>query len=113
MSEARVVLLVVTDLLARSRLEEALRAGGARVVNARTLAPAPEGPPDEPSAVMIDLDAPGALEGLETWRSAHPDVPVTGFVSHVDTETRRRAEALGVDVVTRGQAADVARGLLR
>ncbi len=103
-----VVLLVVTDLLARSRLEGAAKEAGVEVAVARRLSSAPVA---QPALVLIDLDVPGVVGELREWRTANDRVPVTGFVSHVDTETRNEAEALGIDVVTRGQAFNVARRL--
>ena len=52
-----------------------------------------EAPLDEAELIVADLDVenPEALVGL--------GVPVLGFYSHVDVETRRAAEAAGVDLV--------------
>lgn len=78
------------DLLLGSRVEAALRAAGHEVTLKPSLA---EAAPGEAELVVADLDAepPEALIGL--------GVPVLGFYSHVDLETRRAAEVAGVDLV--------------
>jgi hypothetical protein len=86
---ARVVALA-TDLLLGSKVEATLTAAGHEV----TLSPAlTEAPLDEADLLVADLDTenPEALVGL--------GVPVLGYYSHVDVETREAAEAAGVDLV--------------
>jgi hypothetical protein len=86
---ARVV-AVAADLLLGSKVEAMLSAAGHEV----TLAPALAGAPLEDAELLVaDLDAenPEALVGL--------GVPVLGYYSHVDVETREAAEAAGVDLV--------------
>jgi hypothetical protein len=86
---ARVV-AVAPDLLLGSKVEAMLRAAGHDV----TLSPAlAEAPLDDADLLVVDLDAgnPEALVGL--------GMPVLGYYSHVDVETRQAAEAAGVDLV--------------
>jgi hypothetical protein len=73
-----------------SRVDAMLTAAGHDVILARSLA---EAAPAEADLVVADLDAadPEALAGL--------GVPVLGYYSHVDVETREAAEAAGVDLV--------------
>jgi hypothetical protein len=97
-----VAVLEVSDLLARTRLTDAAAAEGWDV--SRDAAAAPE-------LVVVDLDAPNALDRARAWRSR--DVRVVGFVSHVDAATREAAIALGVEVMTRGAAAAGARDIFR
>jgi hypothetical protein len=85
---ARVV-AIATDLLLGSKVEAMLRAAGHEV----TLSPAlAEAPLDDAELIVADLDAenPEALVGL--------GVPVLGYYSHVDVETKQAAEAAGVDL---------------
>ncbi|MEA2124465.1 MAG: hypothetical protein QOI80_1247 [Solirubrobacteraceae bacterium] len=82
---ARVALLC-PDLLFGSNVEGALRAAGHEVE--RHDRPGHLGDPD---VLVVDLNAVVA-EPL-------PGVPAVGFYSHVDQDTRRRAEAAGYDVV--------------
>jgi hypothetical protein len=86
---ARVV-AVAADLLLGSRVEATLSAAGHRVVLSPSLA---EAPLEDADLLVADLDSedPEALVGL--------GVPVLGYYSHVEVETRRTAEAAGVDLV--------------
>jgi DNA-binding NarL/FixJ family response regulator len=86
---ARVV-SVAEDLMLASRVDATLTAAGHHVILARSLQ---EATLDGAELVVADLDVenPEALVGL--------GVPVLGYYSHVDTETRQRAEAAGVDLV--------------
>jgi hypothetical protein len=80
------VALLCPDLLFGSNVEGALRAAGHDVT--RHDRPGDLGAPD---VLVVDLNAVDA-EPL-------PGVPSVGFYSHVDQDTRRRAEAAGFDVV--------------
>jgi hypothetical protein len=86
---ARVV-AVAPDLLLGSKVEAMLKASGHEV----TLVPSLGGAPlDDAELLVADLDAenPEALVGL--------GIPVLGYYSHVNAETRQAAEAAGVDLV--------------
>jgi hypothetical protein len=84
------VLSIATDLMLASRVDAALTAAGHHVVRAASVG---EAPLDQVDLVVADLDAesPDALVGLGP--------PVLGYYSHVDVDTRRAAEAAGVDLV--------------
>ncbi|HEX6229171.1 MAG TPA: hypothetical protein VFZ41_06875 [Solirubrobacterales bacterium] len=84
------VLALSTDLLLGSRVEAMLSAAGHDVALATSVA---EAPLEGVELLVADLDAenPQALVGL--------GVPVLGYYSHVDAETRAAAEAAGVDLV--------------
>jgi hypothetical protein len=84
------VLSIAADLMLASRVDAALTAAGHHVVLAASLAQAPL---DEVELIVADLDAadPAALAGA--------GVPVLGYYSHVDVETRRAAEAAGLAMV--------------
>lgn len=84
------VVAVTPDLLLGSKVEATLAAAGHEVTLSPSLAEAPLGAAD---LLVADLDAedPEALVGL--------GVPVLGYYSHVEIETRRAAEAAGVDLV--------------
>ncbi|HEX3173651.1 MAG TPA: hypothetical protein VHQ43_05475 [Solirubrobacterales bacterium] len=86
---ARVV-AVAPDLLLGSKVEAMLSAAGHEVTLSAALA---EAPLDAADLLVADLDgeSPEALVGL--------GVPVLGYYSHVDVETREVAEAAGVDLV--------------
>jgi hypothetical protein len=86
---ARVV-AVATDLLFGSKVEAMLAAAGHDVTLAPSLA---EAQLEDADLVVADLEVenPEALVGL--------GVPVLGYYSHVDVETREAAAAAGVDLV--------------
>lgn len=86
---ARVAALA-PDLLLGSKVEAMLGAAGHQV----TLCPAlAEAPLEEADLLVADLDAedPEGLAGL--------GIPVLGYYSHVDVETKQAAEAAGIDLV--------------
>lgn len=85
---ARVVVLA-TDLMLASRVTTSLGAEGHQVEQRSSV-------PDEVDGVdlvVADLDA------IEPERLADLGVPVIGFHQHTDVETKRRAEAAGLDLV--------------
>jgi hypothetical protein len=83
------VVAVAPDLLLGSKIEAMLQASGHEVVLMSTLA---EAPLDEADLLVADLDAtnPQALKNL--------DIPVLGYYSHVNAETKQAAEAAGIDL---------------
>jgi len=85
---ARVV-AVAPDLLLGSKVEAMLSAAGHEV----TLSPAlSEAPLDDAELIVADLDIenPEALAGL--------GIPVLGYYSHVNIETKQAADAAGIDL---------------
>ena len=82
------VLAVVPDLLLASRVEESLAAAGHDV----SVQPAlPD--PAQADAIVCDLDAVDPAEIAATG------LPSLGFHSHLDAETKARAQKAGVAVV--------------
>ena len=86
---ARVV-SIADDLMLASRVDAMLTAAGHHVVLARSLQ---EASLDGTELLVADLDVenPEALVGL--------GMPVLGYYSHVDVETRQAALDAGVDMV--------------
>jgi hypothetical protein len=84
------VLSIATDLMLGSRVDAMLTAAGHEVTTSPSLE---ESIWEGVSLIVADLDVenPEALVGL--------GVPVLGYYSHVDVETRAAAEAAGVDLV--------------
>lgn len=84
------VIAISSDLLLGSKVEAMLRAAGHDVTMAPDLSSAPL---DGAKLIVADLDAesPAAL--------VNTGVPVLGYYSHVNAETRKTAEAAGVDLV--------------
>jgi hypothetical protein len=81
------VLSISTDLMLGSRVDAGLGAAGHTVVTAGSVEGAPL---DEVDAIVADLDVadPAAL--------AATGVPVLGYYSHVDVDTKARADAAGL-----------------
>ncbi len=82
------VAVFVEDLMLASRAFESLGAAGHQTVNART-------PEDAEGADLVVCD----LDTVDHAEMAGLGLPVIGFHSHLDQETRRRADEAGVDLV--------------
>jgi hypothetical protein len=84
------VLAIAADLMLGSKVEATLSAAGHEVTLSASLQ---EAPLEGIDLIVADLDAenPEALVGL--------GIPVLGYYSHVNVETRETAEAAGVDLV--------------
>jgi hypothetical protein len=84
------VLSIADDLMLGSRVTETLSAAGHEVVSSPSLE---ETTWDGIDLIVADLDVenPEALVGL--------GMPVLGYYSHVDVETKEAAEAAGVALV--------------
>jgi len=102
------IVAISSDLLLGSKIEAMLTAAGHNITLASTLAAAPIEGAD---LVVADLDAenPEAL--------ANFDVPVLGYYSHVNAETKQAADAAGIaQAVPRSRMArelpDLVAGLL-
>ena len=59
---------------------------------------APEADAGEGGRLIVDLNLEGAIDAAAAWKGATGG-SVTGFVSHVDSETIRRAREAGIDHV--------------
>jgi hypothetical protein len=75
-----------------SRIEATLSAAGHEVDLAGSISEV-SGSPEGVDLLVVDLDREDAEAAVERG------VPVLGFYSHVNVETRERAEAAGVDLV--------------
>ncbi|MFL5897418.1 MAG: hypothetical protein ACJ76D_03010 [Solirubrobacterales bacterium] len=84
------VLSIATDLMLGSKVEAQLTAAGHEVTSSPSIE---ESTWDGKDLLVADLDVenPEALVGL--------GIPVLGYYSHVDVETKEAAEAAGVDLV--------------
>jgi hypothetical protein len=81
------VLSISTDLMLGSRVDAGLSAAGHTVVTAGAIAGAPLEGID---AIVADLEVADPEELAATG------IPVLGYYSHVDAETKARAEAAGL-----------------
>lgn len=84
------VLSISTDLLLGSRVDATLSAAGHEVVTAASLE---EAPLEGIDAIVADLDV---VDAEALTRAA---VPALGYYSHLDADTKARADAAGVDKV--------------
>jgi len=84
------VLSIATDLMLGSKVDATLSAAGHEVTTSPSIE---ESTWDGIDLIVADLDVenPEALVGL--------GMPVLGYYSHVDVETKEAAEAAGVDLV--------------
>jgi hypothetical protein len=84
------VLSISNDLMLGSKVQETLTAAGHEVTASPSIE---ETSWDGVDLIVADLDLenPEALVGL--------GMPVLGYYSHVDVETRQAAEAAGLDLV--------------
>jgi hypothetical protein len=84
------VLSIATDLMLGSRVEAQLSAAGHEVTTSPSIE---ESTWEGVDLIVADLDVenPEALVGL--------GMPVLGYCSHLDVETKEAAEAAGVDQV--------------
>jgi ABC-type sugar transport system substrate-binding protein len=83
------VISIAEDLMLASRVDVMLTGAGHHVVLARSLQ---EASLDGAELIVADLDVenPEALVGL--------GIPVLGYYSHVDVDTKKAAEAAGIDL---------------
>lgn len=98
------VLVVVDDLLFRSKISTAAKGVGATIAAATTADAAIARASElKPRLIILDLDSARA-QPLEVLRrlAAEPElagIPTLGFVSHVHTDVIREARALGIGEV--------------
>jgi hypothetical protein len=87
---ARVV-AIAPDLMFASRIQETLGSAGHDVQLAPSISEAAELERADLLVADLDREPPEPLVGL--------GIPVLGFYSHTDVETRRAAETAGMDLV--------------
>ena len=85
---ARVV-AISADLLLGSKVEAMLKAAGHEVALAPDLAEAQLG---DAELIVADLDAESPAALVATG------IPILGYYSHVDVETKQAADAAGIDL---------------
>ena len=103
MNEAKTIGVLVDDMFFASKINGAAAAAGGQILRVKSreqleqLATAP------PSMVIIDLnsDRIDPLEAIKFLKSTPSlsQIPVVSFVSHVQTELIRTAQAAGCDYV--------------
>jgi CheY-like chemotaxis protein len=101
-SGPRRIVVVVPDLFFATRIATTARTLGLEVVGCTAAEALEACRLDPPRLVILDLHGAGDPVGLARALKADPAtrrVRIVGFYSHVDQETRRAAEAAGVDDV--------------
>jgi len=95
--------LIVDDMFFASKINAAASAAGREVERLRTQAQLEQLTTAPPLLVIIDLKAErlDPMQAIAFLKSSDElrAVPVVAFTSHVQTETIRRAQAAGCDVV--------------
>ena len=81
------VLAIVPDLMLASRVEESLRSAGHDVSVRASL-------PDSIEAELLVCD----LDAVDVKKVVQAGVPILGFYSHVEIETKKAADAAGIDL---------------
>jgi len=97
----RVVVAVVPDLFFAGRIRETARAAGVTLIQCPAVQALEVCSVERPDLVILDLHDPD--DPLDLVRELKGDpatraVPIVGFYPHVDQETRRAAEAAGIDL---------------
>jgi hypothetical protein len=113
------VLLLIRDLMFMARVTGTAKELGIPVKVVRDpakLAPEAEAVQAEVGQggrLIVDLNLEGAIEAAAAWKAV-TEGSVTGFVSHVDSETIRRAKDAGIDrVMPRSQFVQALPNLLK
>jgi CheY-like chemotaxis protein len=98
----RAVLAVVPDLFFAAKISAVAKAAGTEVAFASPAEAQARCAAARPALVLLDLHAGPGLPALVRALKSDPatrEVPLVGFHSHVDLDTRREALAAGVDRV--------------
>ena len=96
------ILLLDDNLMSATRIENSLRAAGARVQTARR---APES--GEFDLIVFNLGS-RSLDGLnqiESWRTQFQATPIWAFCGHREVELWRAARAAGVEKILTNEVA--------
>lgn len=97
------IAVVVDDIFFAAKIRGTAEAGGHTVTPVKSLAQIDELAASAPSILLVDLNSRRVdpFEAISRVKSTPGlvDVLVIGFLSHVDVETKRRAEEAGFDYV--------------
>src|SRR5215217_1007745 len=92
MSNSKLILVLVRDLMFSSRISATARAENAQIKVVRDATKIAD---EEGARLIVDLNQPDALEQAIAWKQKNSG-DVVGFVSHVDKETIERAREAGI-----------------
>ena len=103
MNEAQTIGLLVDDMFFASKINAAAVAAGSQIVRVKSREQLEQLAATPPSLVILDLnsDRIDPLEAIRLLKSTPglSSIPVVSFVSHVQTELIRNAQAAGCDYV--------------
>lgn len=87
---------LVDDLFFSSKISATAKQAGSEIVFCRSAAAVPA----DSSRILVDLNAASfdAVAEITTLKSTHA-APIVAFLSHVQTDLKRRAEEAGADQV--------------
>ena len=106
------VLCAVKDIFFTAKILDAAKAAGVEVITADFGRDAIMKAEDEsPGLVIIDLNEK-SMEPIETAGKLAGKFRVIGFLSHVQTELRGQAEAVGCEAMPRSEFSAKLKGLL-
>jgi PleD family two-component response regulator len=103
MPESRVVVAVLNDLMFTVKIQEAARRAGVEAVFVKTRSEVMDRAEENPSAIILDLNYTAvtplelisALKGNEKTRN----IPLLGYVAHVQVEIKQAALRNGCNMV--------------
>ena len=103
MPESRVVVAVLNDLMFTVKIQEAARRAGVGAVFVKTRSEVMDRAEENPSAIILDLNYTdvtpleliSALKGNEKTRN----IPLLGYVAHVQVEIKQAALRHGCNMV--------------
>jgi CheY-like chemotaxis protein len=103
MDEAKTIGVLVDDMFFMSKINAAVAQAGRQIERVKSREQLEQLAANPPSLVIVDLnsDRISPIEAIEFLKST-PNlaaVPIVGFVSHVQTELIRNAQAAGCDYV--------------
>jgi CheY-like chemotaxis protein len=103
MPNSKKVVAVLTDLMFTVKIQEAAKRVGLEAVFVKSKEKAMERASEGPAVVILDLNNPGldALDVISALKT-HADtrnIPLLGFVSHVQADLKQAAQQKGCDVV--------------
>lgn len=100
--QSKTVLAVVEDLFFVVKIKDAAKRAGVEVVFLKSEQAVLEKALDAPALIILDLNISSVqpiplIAKLKTGETRH--VPLLGFVSHVQTDLRAKAEEVGCETV--------------
>ena len=93
------ILAVVSDLMFTVKIQEAAKRAGAQITFVASHLRAVEKLKDKPALVILDLnfDLAEPLQLIPQIKAA--SIPTLGYLSHVQTELKRKADEAGCDSI--------------